>query len=98
MIVSTGKFTYSKQSKCFVAEASDIESDVQPLFHQIYPDTCDIGITLISHRSETEVTYFLNETFRDRENEVQYWTLLPTPESERKVPTCRGTFVRIFND
>ena len=96
MHITTSLFLYNKPNRSFLADASDLGNG--PLFHRIYPDACDVGITLISHQTGKEVTYYLEKEGRNRDNEVTHWILKPTPESIRKVPACRHTYVTIFND
>ncbi len=100
MQVSTSKFSYNPKNRGFVAEASDLCSMDQELFHQVYPDSCDPGITLISEKTGKHADYFLYRTeISDNEDrELLYWTLHPTSETVRKLPALCGTYVTIFND
>lgn len=66
-------------------------------FSQIYSDTADVGVVVVG-RTGKEVVYYLAETKRDREGDVQYWQFLPISEHTRRIPECRGTSVVIFND
>lgn len=98
MQVSTSVFTYNKQHRSFVTEASNFSRAGQEIFHRIYPDACDEGITLISHVTGLHADFYVHETGTDDEGDVTHWTLHPTPETVRKTPRLRGVYVRIFND
>lgn len=100
MRVCTSKFTYNPKNKGFVAEASDLGTIDQEIFHPIYPDACDPGITLISEKTGKHADYFLYRTERsaNEDRELLYWTLHPTAETLRRLPALRGTYVTIFND
>ncbi len=97
MKVTTSQFHYYAAEKEFVVEASNLGRN-QPQFHQVYPDSCDEGLTLVSAKTGKEVDYAVNHTEKDREGDIAYWELTPTRESLRKVPQARGTTVTILND
>ena len=94
MIYSTSKFTFAKDSKRFIAEASELGPN---MFEQIYPDACDRGIVLVSERTGAE-----SKWVEDRQlmagDELGGWVLIPTAETLRKVPALRGYEVHILND
>lgn len=85
-------FSYHKDTKWFVAEASDIN------FHHCYPiydDACDVGIAL--HGAKATVRYYLHETIY-RDEDIQVWIFHPIPEDMYKIPSCKGTEVHVLND
>lgn len=90
---STKLFHWDKQRKRFSAEASDIGYTG---CSRIYPDACDVGICLKSHRTGKSLWFYLDETIRDPEGDVQAWVFKPSPEAERD--GASGLIVTIFND
>lgn len=90
-------FSYDKATKTFSQELSSLDEGGRvQWYRQIYPDAADAGITIEGNNGS--VDYYIAEEKRDQENELQEIILLPTPESERKVPGCKGTRVVLFND
>jgi hypothetical protein len=98
MRVNSDKFIYTPEEKQFSAESSDLCRRNSDLFHRIYPDACDAGISLTSVRSGVEVEYYIDEEHETDDGEVWGWLLKPTEESLRRVPSATGTSVLIFND
>lgn len=87
--VSSKRFTYDKADRTFTAEASDLGGDLG----QVYPDACDVGLTLISEKTGREVVCRVAHEERNAEGEL-LWTIL-----EPALPQERGLFrVRLFND
>jgi len=90
---------YDAATKTFSAEASDLAhlaTAPDELFHYLYDDANDMGITIISLKTGAEVEYYLSSKTDDW---IDYqWTLSPTAESVRKYPGCAGTTVTIYND
>jgi len=96
-MISTDRFLYSKETKTFVIDISDLGSTY--VFDRIYSDAADEGITLYSEKSGLEATYYLDHCNYDHiEGEVVSWELKPTTETIRKHPQLRDTTVLIFND
>ncbi len=95
MNVSTSRFSYSRDDRTFVAEMSDFGR--LNVFHQIYPDSCDEGLTLISAKTGAEVDYIVTHTEVD-DGDTLFWLLEPTKQSCRWVPAARQTKIKIFND
>ena len=98
MKILSERFTYSPNEKQFSAESSDFCRGNRGLFHRIYEDACDEGITLISSKTGTEVDYYIDEEIENGEGELLSWLLKPTQQSIRKSPAATGTSVLIFND
>ena len=92
---STSKFTFAKDSKRFIAEASELGPN---MFEQIYPDACDQGIVLVSEKTGVETKWVEDRQLWDWEGELGGWVLIPTAETLRKVPALRGYEVHILND
>lgn len=91
-------FTWDPKTRTFTCELSTLdEGGRNPRWYrQIYPDAADAGITIMGQKGD--VDYYIADEHKDEEGDLQYITLLPTPESERKVPGCKGTKVTLFND
>ena len=98
MNILSERFSYSPNEKQFLAESSDFCRANKGLFHRLYQDACDEGITLISSRTGAEVDFYVDEYHKNNEGELISWLLRPTPESLRKVPFAKGTSVLILND
>lgn len=82
--VSTDRFTFAEG--VLAAEASDL-----PDPSRVYDDACDVGYTVISHRTGREVVYAQHETVRNA-TEVRYWIYMPVRHTDPQIP------VHIFND
>jgi hypothetical protein len=93
-------FDYDPKTKAFSAEASELARGTRAeLFHYLYRDATDRGITITSRRTGADVDYYVSSMNDDwMENDIYQWTLLPTPESLRGHPGCAGTSVTIYND
>jgi len=99
MQFSTSKFHWSPESGLFSQELSSLGvSPNQNVFHQLYNDADDEGITLISTRTGKEANYFVDFVDKDREGELYGWNLLPTSETLREQPQLKNTKVLIIND
>ena len=96
MRILSDRFTY--QDKQFIAESSDFCRGNKDLFHSLYQDACDEGITIVSAKTFAEVDYFVDEYKQDDHGWIWAWLLKPTEDSLRKHPTALGTSVLIFND
>ena len=92
-------FSYNSTDKTFTAEASDLGNRH---LQQIYDDACDVGFSIQSGRTGSEVTYYMDTVNKVNkgtdDEEIGSWTYLPLPECVRKHPLCAGTKVIIFND
>jgi hypothetical protein len=98
MKLSTSLFTFVKSSQEFVTEMSDLPSP--NVYHRLYPDACDVGITLISEKTNQEATYCHSEDVYtdDEDHEFTHAILLPTLETIRKYPRLKNTKVVLIND
>jgi len=98
--IRSSLFTYSVASKSFSTEISTLSANVPNgrVFHQVYPDACDQGLTLISDLTGKAVDYAVDRYIYGPEGELDAWKLVPTRESIRKVPSVKGTSMTIFND
>lgn len=86
---NTNQFTYSKDSKTFVAEISDFAGKFS--LRQIYDDACDEGFTLVSMKTGKECRYSMSQTV-ENEGGIQFW------EFKAIDKVGAGTKVRVYND
>lgn len=98
--LSTEMFSYDKQAKRFSQELSTLAGgkENRPVFGRIYPDSCDEGFRLISHKTAQEVVCYVDRVHMNREHEITHWELRVTPESLRKQPQLNDIKVIIWND
>ena len=92
---NTRQFEY--RNRTFVAFASDIAETRPSLFKQIYPDACDAGLVLVSHRTGREADFVVSEV-KKSEDGIESWTLVPTAAALRQDRHLAGIQVLIFND
>lgn len=87
-LVSTKKFLWFADKRKFVADISDLGIAG---FGRVWPDSCDEGLTLVSHWTGKQSTCVVtHEEIRD--GDLLYWELAP-------VDSSAGDFtVTIFND
>lgn len=74
----------------FAAEHSDLGS---PAFTRVWDDACDVGLTLVSHKTGREVVFAISDEKRDGEGDIMWWDLRPADPAFDFLPTFR-----IFND
>jgi hypothetical protein len=100
MTIPIEQFTISRsttKNMCYlVAERSDFGPIGTTICHQLYPDAADIGITVVGKTGS--VDYYVHKDHFDEESDLISTSLLPTPESLRKVPGAKNTEVILFND
>lgn len=89
-------FTYVKESRHFVADASDLGCDhaMYPMY-PIYDGASGDGIAIRSTRTGRVVIYSLYRVERDPDGDVLFWLFEPIPEHRGH---AAGTEVRIYND
>jgi hypothetical protein len=88
----TELLTYDKKTKTFIGEASDFPNVSS--FHRIYPDACDVGVTLISHKTGKEADFVLNEQLTGNGK----WEFEVSHISAKKHPSLHGAKLIIIND
>ena len=93
--ISTDRFTYNKDTKTFIAEASELPT---PMLGQVWPDSLDQGFVLVSRATGHEATFTIWEEEKNSEGELEAYRLLPTPEAVKKNPGLKGVQVLVFND
>lgn len=93
-MLSTKQFHWDVKTQTFATEISDIDA---PLFTRLYPDACDTGFVLESHKTGAKTTWcFTGSSSKD--NEILDWTFRPTNETVRKYPKLEHVRVLVFND
>lgn len=94
---STKQFSYD--NKTFRAEISDLLKGGQfSVFGLIYDDACDEGLTLVSHKTGKEAKFVVDYIHKDPEKDIMWWTLVPTRDTVRHLPSLCNTRVVIYND
>lgn len=97
MRLNTNQFDINVLRKTFVEEMSSTLGNQG--WTQIYPDACDAGVILTSHKTGLESSWYIHEIDYDYGGEdIMGWRLLPTPESLRKYPRLKGWTMLIIND
>jgi len=90
--ISTSRLSYDAATGIFAAEASDL-----PDPSRVYDDACDVGYTLVSHRTGTEIVFAHVDTVKDREGDIMYFVFKPA--DFRLHASLRDSLVlHIFND
>ena len=97
MSYSTKKFTYSPSSKLFITEASMLASVGTKMFIQIYNDSCDEGLVLISAKTGQSSYWVVDNIENNTEGEIMCWSLIPTRDTLRKLPILANHVMKIFN-
>lgn len=92
---SSTRFMVHADKKLLTSEMSMLGSNP---FRQIYPDSCDEGLTVVSIRSGVSADWAVDHTERDAEGAPVWWDLIPTAESIRRVPQIKQWKMRIYND
>ena len=90
--VPADRLLWIPAQRMFVTEISDIGGR----FGQVWNDSCDEGLTLISrYPGKPDVVFAVDHEERDREGDIRYWDLVPADLAQRKtVPFT----VRVYND
>lgn len=92
-MVSTRQFTVSAKEKWMASEISCLGD-----FEQIYPDSADAGLTIVSEKSGAETKWVIASENKAGCGEVVNWVLLPTTETVRHLPRLAGWYVVVYND
>ena len=102
MQFQTSQFHWSPDLGLFSQELSSLGvRPTQNAFHQLFPDACDQGITLISEVTNKEAHYYVDkvdQTLTEDGWETHGWNLLPTSETIRRMPRLKNTRVLVNND
>jgi hypothetical protein len=88
--VEARQLHWDAPTRRFLAEISDIGGT----FGQVWDDSCDEGLTLVSrYPHRPEIVFTVNRTEVSADREVLYWDLEPASPAARP-----GFTVRVFND
>lgn len=68
--VSSRQFMWTGNSG--VAEMSELRG-----FGRVWNDSCDEGLTVVSHRTGEEVVFAVEHVEVDSEGDIRYWNLKP---------------------
>lgn len=104
---NSNQFHFDPATKVLSQEISTLSAGSRkPVFHQVYSDACDEGITIESSETGFSIDfavdgYDYNGQGEDRE--ICGWKLIPTRESLRKLPPAlrersKNLRVLIIND
>lgn len=95
--ISTSRFTFHRETKTFVAEASDFSR--MDLAGRVYDDAADAGFVMVSERTGQKILCLYSGDKRDGENELLYEIFLCYDLRGRPlVGPLAGAEVKIFND
>lgn len=97
--LSAQSFTVAVGKTLMFAEASTLGFKAGEVpGGQLYDDACDLGITVINHRSGAKTHWYKAQEDLVVHDEVQGWIYRPTAETVRKMPQLAGWEVHILND
>jgi hypothetical protein len=70
----TRDFSYNKETRCFVAEASTI-AHLSPHDTNVYDDACDMGFIMVSHHTGASMIFIRDgfDTVGDEIPEIAGW-------------------------
>ncbi|NBR07289.1 MAG: hypothetical protein EBT92_16205 [Planctomycetes bacterium] len=95
--ISLEQFTHNKDSRSFVADASDFGNF--NFFQRIYDDAADVGFTICNPKSGRSILVTLFQELADYENnEVHGWEFTPSEHDVRLYPLLKNYKFVIFND
>lgn len=97
--VSLDKFTHNKETRSFVAAASDLGNF--NIFQRIYDDAADVGFMVCNPNTNTTILVTLVQELADYENNeviVCGWDFTPCENDVKANPKLRGYSFRIIND
>lgn len=92
-MVSTKQFTVSAREKWMASEISCLGD-----FEQIYPDSADAGLTIVSETTGRDSKWVVASSNVDGSGEVINWILHPTTDTLRRLPDLAGWYVVVYND
>jgi len=91
-VINSVRFTWDAKAKCFITMASDIGDEN---LSRLYDDSCDVGFQIQSKRTRACVGFYLKETKRDNEGDIECWEYEICPEFKKK---CGELTAIVFND
>lgn len=96
-ILSTS-FDFNRETKEFVAEISMLQHGGKNPLGQLYDDACDQGFVMVSAKTNKLVDFYLSDTQRDAEGDVQYWEFKPSIRAVFYNKDLEGVTVIVLND
>lgn len=90
-MISTKRFTWVKLTRTFVAEVSELQ-DLEMI--QVYPDSCDVGFDLVSHKTGKVVRMVQHKSKMEKDGEG-WFEFIPAFAKDRKQYDFK---VLVFND
>jgi hypothetical protein len=95
----SSEFEYNPKTRTLVQEISTLsQGGSKQVFSRVYDDACDEGFKIVSKVTAHAVVYVVDGHDTNADNEIQGWRLVPTQDSVRRVPACKGTHVLVIND
>ena len=64
------------------------------VFGQVYQDSCDEGLILVSHKTGLPIRYAVSH-IESSEGDIQWWDLTPI---RGQTKAAKDTSIRIYND
>lgn len=92
MIVSSKSFDYNVAKNTFIAEISDLGKNFR--FERVYQDSIDLGLTMLSQKTNTKMDFYISDEVRDESGDIQYWMLKPVSKKMEH----QDMKIVIFND
>jgi hypothetical protein len=92
-ILNSKLFTWSRESKSYVAEASDLGLRAGFQFGRVYDDSIDEGFTMQSQFDPSDHVVCVVTDIDTKEGDVRFWVLKPVRNTDRL-----DWKVIIFND
>jgi hypothetical protein len=95
---SSDIFFFHKDTNTFSVDMSQLdEGGTSPVWEAAYNDACDEGFKMVSSKTGQSVMYVVEQIDKNADQEIQGWHLIPTAESIRRVPACKGTKILVVN-
>jgi hypothetical protein len=89
-MLTTERFTYTKDTNTFSAEISDLDNEFDP----------ESTLLLVSKKTNNISSWVVYKVERsnDEDNELQAWYLRPTVKTKLDLPGLKNATMIIFND
>lgn len=91
----SSQFSHDRATNTFTAWAAELGSYA---FKRLYEDAVDIGFEIVSCKTGSVSTFYVEEEHRDDDNDVTHWTMKPTAATVRNHPLLADAKVIVFND
>ncbi len=94
-MISTQALVVYKAKKLLFGEIAELGVKQ---FERVYPDACDLGMVLVSHKTGKATTWVIDEVRFDSDGSILEWHLIPTNDTMRFNPELIGWTLHIAND